>query len=421
MIIIKWSKALFLSAVVLMLSAGATSLSAQSAGFVYVANSNHYPQPSSISAYSIDSKTGGLSAVPGSPFQAGRAIGSIAVDATGRFIYVTDPSASSILTYSIDGSTGSLTSVSGSPFATGYQPFLITVEPAGKFVYAQESGGIRAYAIDQTTGALTLVPGSPFPGGGYASAVTVDPTGRFLYLGYDPRSGQGRYIYAFSIDRGTGALTQISGSPFMIPTDPSVKSFFGPGPVALVAAPAANFFYVADGGQQDIWIYTLDGNTGALALTSSSPAFHLRAGFSDLSVDPTGQYAFLTSNYPNPSNCSNYYPYTDIYPPESVFAFSIDGGTGALTPVSRAPIQVAGYQPGSVAVDPSGQLAYVLNQKGYNGDNNSSSVSAYTISKNSGALNSVLGSPFPGQTGPLKLVVTAGPNFCNANGQNPCK
>jgi len=129
----------------------------------------------------------------------------------------------------------------------------------------------------------------------------------------------------------------------------------------------------------------------------------------------------LTSNYPNPSNCGNYYPYTDIYPPESVFAFSIDGGTGALTPVSRAPIQVAGYQPGSVAVDPSGQLAYVLNQKGYNGDNNSSSVSVYTISKNSGALNPVLGSPFPGQTGPLKLVVTAGPNLCNANGQQPCK
>ena len=39
MIIIKWSKTLFLSAVVLMLSADATSLSAQSVGLVYVANS----------------------------------------------------------------------------------------------------------------------------------------------------------------------------------------------------------------------------------------------------------------------------------------------------------------------------------------------------------------------------------------------
>ena len=39
MIIIKWSKTLFFSAVVLMSSAGATSLSAQSVGFVYVANS----------------------------------------------------------------------------------------------------------------------------------------------------------------------------------------------------------------------------------------------------------------------------------------------------------------------------------------------------------------------------------------------
>ncbi len=132
MIIIKWSKTLFFSAVVLMLSAGATSLSAQSAGFVYVANSNHYPQPSSISAYSIDSKTGGLSAVPGSPFQARRAIGSIAVDPTGRFIYVTDPSATSILAYSIDGTRGILVrraSKAGAALLDELQEFWLFLQP----------------------------------------------------------------------------------------------------------------------------------------------------------------------------------------------------------------------------------------------------------------------------------------------------
>jgi 6-phosphogluconolactonase len=53
------------------------------AQFAYVANL----ADNTVSGYSIDRKTGALTAVPGSPFVTGG--GAVAVDPTGRFAYVT--------------------------------------------------------------------------------------------------------------------------------------------------------------------------------------------------------------------------------------------------------------------------------------------------------------------------------------------
>jgi DNA-binding beta-propeller fold protein YncE len=48
------------------------------------------------------------------------------------------------------------------------------------YVVSQSSSNISGYSIDRKTGALTAVPGSPFVTGG--GAVAVDPTGRFAYV-----------------------------------------------------------------------------------------------------------------------------------------------------------------------------------------------------------------------------------------------
>ena len=53
------------------------------AQFAYVANTNN-----TVSGYSIDRKTGGLTPVPGSPFEAKPGTFVIAVDPTARFAYV---------------------------------------------------------------------------------------------------------------------------------------------------------------------------------------------------------------------------------------------------------------------------------------------------------------------------------------------
>ena len=65
------------------------------------------------------------------------------------------------------------------------------------------------------------------------------------------------------------------------------------------------------------------------------------------------------------------FAYVANFSDNNMSAYTIDGTTGALTPVPGSPVP-AGVNPYSVAVDPTGQFAYVAN---YGSD----SVSAYRI------------------------------------------
>src|SRR5450631_400176 len=67
-----------------------------------------------------------------------------------------------------------------------------------------------------------------------------------------------------------------------------------------------------------------------------------------------------------------------------VSAYTINAGTGALTPMAGSPF-AAGTSPTSVTVSPNGAFAYVANA-------NSANVSAYTINGGTGALTPVAGS-----------------------------
>src|SRR5205085_5276504 len=83
-------------------------------------------------------------------------------------------------------------------------------------------------------------------------------------------------------------------------------------------------------------------------------------------------------------------------------AFSINAATGALTQISGSPF-TAGANPNSVAVDPSGEFAYVANSA-------STSISGYTITPSTGALTAIAGSPFSAPVGSLPRAVTVHPN-----------
>jgi 6-phosphogluconolactonase len=88
--------------------------------------------------------------------------------------------------------------------------------------------------------------------------------------------------------------------------------------------------------------------------------------------------------------------YVANYGGVNVSAYSI-GADGALTPVTGSPFG-AGNFPNSVAVDPTGKFAYVANY----GDN---TVSAYSVGAN-GALTQLSGSPFAAGTGPYSVAIT---------------
>jgi 6-phosphogluconolactonase (cycloisomerase 2 family) len=147
-----------------------------SSQFAYVANA----LSNDVSVYSINATTGALTPVPGSPFAAcGVAAdcfpGSVALSPDGRFAYVGNSGAANVSAYAIDTTTGALTPVPGSPFAAGWSPFSVAVSPDGQFAYVANdaAASVSAYTIDATTGALTPVPDSPFAAGRFPTSVTT--------------------------------------------------------------------------------------------------------------------------------------------------------------------------------------------------------------------------------------------------------
>ncbi|RFC36553.1 MAG: Lactonase, 7-bladed beta-propeller [Candidatus Nitrotoga sp. LAW] len=78
----------------------------------------------------------------------------------------------------------------------------------------------------------------------------------------------------------------------------------------------------------------------------------------------------------------------------NVSAYTIDAGTGTLTPVAGSPF-TAGMAPTSVTISPNGAFAYVANIGG--------GGSAYAINAVTGALTPVAGSPFSARMEPSPM------------------
>jgi len=186
--------------------------------FLYVSNLND--SMGGISAYTIDSTSGALTPVAGSPFSTQANFpgpSGLAIDGGGKFLYVSmsgTVNANNVVSgFAIDSTTGTLTQIAGSPFTTGKDPLRVATDPAGRFLLTANSqdSTVSAFTIDSTSGGLTPVPGSPFATPlGAPEAVVVDPTGGLVYVGTSGSAG----LFAFHIDTATGALSSVVGSPF---------------------------------------------------------------------------------------------------------------------------------------------------------------------------------------------------------------
>jgi 6-phosphogluconolactonase (cycloisomerase 2 family) len=162
--------------------------------------------------YSIDTTSGALSRLSGSPFVPTGAFfnSELAVHPSGNFLYMADLDADGVRVFPIagDGSVGA--EIAGSPFSSGAAPKDLALDPGGKFVFVPNEGdlNVTAFAVNASTGALTLV--STADTGNGPSAVAVDSSGEFLYV---TNYWDGK-VSAYSIDAASGALALVAGSPF---------------------------------------------------------------------------------------------------------------------------------------------------------------------------------------------------------------
>jgi 6-phosphogluconolactonase (cycloisomerase 2 family) len=296
---------------------------ATSTDFIYVSDGEGTDD--SVYGYSVNTQTGALTAITGSPFTTGLTAPpqGLASDPLGKFLYVTQANNNQIAGFTI-GSNGALTPMAGSPFNTGdTYPSAIVVDSAGAFLYASNNqsvlGSISGFSIAPTSGTLTPVTGSPFTTlvNGGPTNLAVSPKSSFLYVPLAGTTSPLSSIFAYSFD-STGVLSQIPGTPFTVGTQP----------IAAIVDPSGKYLYSADFGGNDISAFTIDSSSGALTAISGSP-FAASPNPDSLAINASSSLLFATSGTST-----------------SIFAFTINS-SGALTAV--APLN-GGGTPGGLAI-----------------------------------------------------------------------
>lgn len=370
--------------------------------FLYVSNGGSV-NGSSVSGYAINSTTGSLTPLAGSPFGGGRTLPmALTVDPSGHFLFLVNngcPGAAfvspggvpcaapaSVSVFTIDPVTGALTTAAGSPFTTGANATEAAVDGSGKYVavafngqctapapqppatisFCVPPGGVSAFMIGVGTGGLTQISGSPFPGVGTGNPLVLHPSGKFVYEVGDVSLGNSA-ITAYAFNPATGVPAPVAGSPFTFAGLPPGYSL---DPRATVD-PVGRFLFT--GSTIGTITFAVNAVTGALTAGVFSGTV-INPGV--VTIDPSGQFAYTTSAA------------SVAVPPMT--ASTVDPSTGALTPVGTAAsrslattisnesVYVAS---GSAGANVTPQFAYVANT----GSNN---VSVYTVNAATGALTS---------------------------------
>jgi 6-phosphogluconolactonase len=331
-----------------------------------------------ISAYAIDSTTGSLTPIAGSPFAASNSI-YVTLDSDSDFAYVGGGSFSVISTFAINSQTGFLGLVNTLPQLT-YGVTGLTITPHGRFAYVANPLGVIGYKVDKKSGLLTDIAQPQItvgPASGGLARGTVHPSGKFAYFSYPALNS----VSAYALNRGKGTLTEILGSPFSA----------GNLPADLAVEPCGQFLYAINTFSNNVSAYAIDRETGSLAPVPGSP-FSVQSQPLGMAIDPLGHFVFVANAYS-----------------DSVSVYAIDRATGSLTEVSGSPF-VTGLNPVAVGVDPSGRFVYVANFDVL--PTNVSTVSGFTLDPTTGTLTPVPGSPFLAGRNPNDIAITGRRQSC---------
>src|ERR1700723_2456757 len=238
---------------------GAEGLAVDPAGgFAYVANlMSNANDAATIAMYTIDSSTGVLTPTTPATVPTGYFPQGIAIHPSGRFVYTANSDDNTVSMFTINSSTGVLTPTTPAAVAAGWSPGFVTVHPSGKFAYAsnQDDDTISMYTINSNTGVLTPTTPATVPAGPSPFGVTVDPSSKFAYV----VNRDDNTVSMFTINPTTGSLTPN--------TPPTIAT--GQEPFGIVVDPSGNFAYVSNQNSASVSIYTLNGD-GTLTIAGTA-------------------------------------------------------------------------------------------------------------------------------------------------------
>ncbi len=280
-----------------------------------------------------------------------------------HYVYATVSAANQVFAYREDPNSGVLTELSGSPYPAGDGASSAVAHPSGKYLYVANPGqlenDISLFTI-ASNGVLTeKLPRTPIGvNASQPSYLAMDPAGAFLYVA----NTKSNNILAFSIDSGTGELTQLIDPATQNPYLPVAVP--GP-PLNMQLAPSGNYLYVTTSGGQPASnngsIFTFSVNAGVLTPLTSLTVSSYGIFPNGLAIGPSGSYLYVANTQSNSI---------------SIFAIGATGTPpGSLSQIPGSPLAVNYIGPVSLSFDPKGSYLYVANQ----GSNN---VAVFSIASN---------------------------------------
>lgn len=254
--------------------------------YMYVANAGQ--AENDISLFDINSDGTVTEVTPRT--SAGSLPFFLAMDPAGAYLYAANVLSNTVSVFSIDSGSGSLTPISGSPFQTNLAAKNMQIAPSGKFLYIsapiqqgnQSLGVVAVFSLN--AGVPTLV-SLTTTADDNPSGLAISPNGSYLYTA----NATANSISIYTIG-SNGSLTQVTGSP--------LSANFSR-PVALTVDPQGAYLYVANQGtgtgtttSSNIASFTISSTTGFPAEVTDSP-FASESQSSFVVLDPKSPYLFV--------------------------------------------------------------------------------------------------------------------------------
>ncbi len=333
--------------------------------------------------FSIDTFTGKLAPIPGSPFvNVGSVNVQVEVEPSGNFAYVTNYDSNHVTAYSVNQQTGVLsigetTMARSGPrsiaFVMGDKP----VEFSSRFAYLADfdSNSVSIYKVNGKTGMFKSI--AKAKTGVAPESIALHPLNRFLYVA----NSKSNSISAFEINQRNGKLKEINGSPFQT----------GEGPRSITVDYNGNYLYTTSPKSNTMSVFKLDANNGFLTeirqtdLNYASP-YKLQRQPGKVLMHPSLRNAYITNASSNKISFFNYY----------------DDGPLVVESEFGSPVEVNG-DVNAMAIEANGRYAYIVNSK-------SSTLTAFAIDVRSGDLRK-LNEPVKTGENPVSIAQTSDGKF----------
>jgi 6-phosphogluconolactonase len=375
--------------------------------YVFVTNSKN--NPGQVNVYYADANSGGLAQIADSPYPSGgRNPVGLVTSPDFHSLYVINHDDNTIVEFGIG--TDAKLYPQHTYNTPGTFPNSIAINAAGTFLYVTDTYQPQYTAANPGPGALVVFPinsdgslGSPVANGNLAyypmslgetdvlnpiavNVLTQSGTGssgaNLVYVvSQNSTTGLGD-ISAFSVGSG-GALTPIPCSAATSNCDATGNGAFNVGvaPTALASTPLGLYLYVTDSASNELYSYTIQADGQIVSIPGSPVKTDVLPDA--ITVDPHGQYVYVANYTGNDIGAYSIdhtsatgglvsvgsygtgtgptcvfvepalggYVYTTNFLDNTISGLNLDLTTGALAPIQNTPFQAAG-QPTCIAATP---------------------------------------------------------------------